>query len=651
MTDRRSILTIVLAVTAFALPGCAASEKVKERGDWAAKRTESVAAVRKAYTKQEYMISMRDGTRLFTQIYAPKRTDAKFPMLMMRTPYSCRPYGEDDYCDKLGPDKRFMEDGYIFVYQDVRGTYMSEGTFVNMTPHVSDKESPADIDESSDTFDTIEWLLAHIPNHNGRIGMWGISYPGFYSAAGAIDHHPALVAVSPQAPIADWFFDDFHHHGAFFLPHTFNFIASFGKPRPEPTTQRHEHFDHGTPDGYQFFLDLGPLKNVNEKYFHGEIEFWNQAVQHPNYDEFWQRRNLLPHLRHVSPAVLTVGGWFDAEDLYGALNTYRSIEEKNPNARNGIVMGPWSHGGWARSGGDQLGNISFGAKTSDFYNENIIYPFFRYHLKGEGTLDLPEAYMFETGTNRWRRFDAWPPNGLEPRNIYVGEGFTLSFDAPSVEGVVFDEYVSDPTKPVPFTQTITVRMPREYMTDDQRFAARRPDVLAYQTVELDEDVTLAGPVVADLWVSTSGTASDWVVKLIDVFPPDAEDSSATNDLTAMGGYQMMVRSEAIRGRFRNSYEHPEPFVPNQPTRVRLELQDVLHTFQEGHRIMVQVQSTWFPIVDINPHHYAENVFLADEEDFIKATQRVYRSREYPTRLQVAVLPSMKGESPEVVVTQ
>ncbi len=651
MTDRRSLLTFVLTVTMFVLPGCASSEKVSERGGRAARWGGSRAAVRKAYTKQEYMIPMRDGVHLFTQVYTPKRTREKFPIILLRTPYSCRPYGEDEFRSTLGPNKQLREDGYIFVYQDVRGTYMSEGTFVNMTPHVPDKASPADVDESSDTYDTIEWLLTHVPNHNGRVGMWGISYPGFYSAAGMIDHHPALVAVSPQAPIADWYFDDFHHHGAFFLPHLFNFIASFGKPRPEPTTERHSRFEHGTPDGYQFFLDLGPLENVNEVYFHGEIDFWNKTVEHPNYDEFWQRRNILPHLHNVSPAVLTVGGWYDAEDLYGSLNIYQSIEQRNPGVDNMIVMGPWSHGGWSRTGGDQLGNISFGAKTSDFYNDEIIYPFFTYHLKGEGELDLPEAQMFETGTNRWRQFDEWPPEVVEPRTLYVGEGFTLSFEAPSVDGVVFDEYVSDPITPVPFTETVTVRMPKAYMTDDQRFAARRPDVLAYQTQELEEDVTLAGPVIADLWVSTSGTASDWVVKLIDVFPADAEDFNVTDDLTAMGGYQMMVRSEVIRGRFRNSYEHPEPFVSNEPTRVRLELQDVLHTFQEGHRIMVQIQSTWFPMVDINPHRYAENVFLAEKEDFVKATQRVYRSREYSTRLEVTVLPSVDDEPTEAVILE
>jgi len=590
------------------------------------------------------MIPMRDGVHLFTQVYAPKRTDERFPILMVRTPYSCRPYGENEYRSSLGPNRELEDDGYIFVYQDVRGTYMSEGTFVNMTPHLDVKESPADIDESTDAYDTIEWLLEHVENHNGRVGMWGISYPGFYTAASSINHHPALVAVSPQAPIADWFFDDFHHHGALFLPHLFNFISAFGKPRPEPTTERHSHFDHGTPDGFQFFLDLGPLKNVNEKYFHGEIDFWNKTVEHPDYDDFWQRRNLLPHLFNVSPAVLVVGGWFDAEDLYGALNIYTSIERKNPDVDNRIVMGPWSHGGWGRRAGDHLGNVSFGSRTSDYYNDEIITPFFAYHLKGKGRLDLPEAQMFETGTNRWRRFDTWPPAEVEPVALYVHEGGTLSADVPAVNGVAFDEYVSDPKKPVPFTQEICVGMPREYMTDDQRFAARRPDVLAYQTVVLDDDVTLAGPVFADLWVSTSGTASDWIVKLIDVFPPDAEDTEFTDETTAMGGYQMMVRSEVIRGRFRNSYERPEPFVPDKPTHVRLKLQDVLHTFQEGHRIMVQIQSTWFPIVDLNPHHYAENVFLADEADFVKATQRVYHSQEYPTRLEVTVLPQAEGDA-------
>jgi putative CocE/NonD family hydrolase len=559
---------------------------------------------------------------------------------MRRTPYSCAPYGENTYPDAIGPSREIMEAGYIIVYQDVRGCYLSEGEFDNMTPHIPVKQGTAEIDESSDTYDTIEWLLANLPNHNGRVGLWGISYPGFYAAASMIDAHPALKASSPQAPIADWWYDDFHHHGAFFLPHAFGFLHTFGQARPEPTTRRNGPlFDFPTPDGYRFYLDMGPLSNANDRYFKHRIAFWDSIVAHPDYDAYWQARNLLPHLNNVAPAVMTVGGWFDAEDLYGALNIYRSIEAKNPGIFNVLVMGPWSHGGWSRGSGEVLGDVPFGSATSEFYRAQIEFPFFQHYLKDEGDGNLPEAYVFETGADRWRTFDAWPPAGTALRALYVQEGGRLDWSAPTTALEQYDEYVSDPDKPVPHTPQIHLGMNQPYMTDDQRFAARRPDVLTYQTGVLDADVTLAGPVIAELWVSTSGTDSDWVVKLIDVFPGDAPDHEGLRPYEHMGDFQMMVRSEVIRGRFRNSDEHPEPFVPDQPTLVRLPLQDVLHTFQRGHRIMVQVQSTWFPLVDRNPQKYVDNIYLAKEEDFIKATQRIYRSRRHPTRLQVGVLPA------------
>ncbi len=642
MVYRRKFIAVqLLLMTAMLTPGCATLDAKHAGKDHAAQMRRTMAKVRRQYDKHEYMIPMRDGVKLFTAVYTPKSKREKYPFILFRTPYSCKPYGEQFYFPSLGPTKQLADDGYIFVYQDVRGAFMSEGEFVNMTPHVEDKKSKKDIDESSDAYDTIDWLVKNIPNNNGRAGMWGISYPGFYSAASMIDHHPALVAVSPQAPIADWFFDDFHHHGAFFLPHTFNFISMFGRARPEPKKNFGERFDHGTPDGYQFFLDLGPLKNVNEKYFHDEIAFWNEAVEHPNYDEFWQKRDILPHLNNVSPAVLTVGGWYDAEDLYGPLNIYQSIEEKNPDVFNALVMGPWAHGGWMRGDGDHLGNVSFDTKASKFYAENIITPFFRYNLKGKGELNLPEAYVFETGVNEWRTFDHWPPLGLTSKSLFAREGGKLSNEPPAGDAA-YDEYVSDPKKPVPFTEAVDKGMTRPYMTDDQRFASRRTDVLTYQTDVLDDAMTLAGPIYADLWVSTSGTASDWIVKVIDVLPPDAEDSEFVSDHQHMGNYQMMVRSEVIRGRFRNSYENPEPFVPNEPTHIRLKLQDVLHTFEAGHRVMIQIQSTWFPIVDRNPHNYVDNVFKADEEDFIKATQRVHRSKGHASRIDVTVLEADDG---------
>jgi len=593
---------------------------------------------REHYDKREARIPMRDGAKLFTSIYTPKDLSQKYPILMMRTPYSVGPYGEDKYKDTLGPSDLEMKDGFIVVYQDVRGCYMSEGDFVDVRPHMDTKSGPKDVDESTDAFDTIEWLLANVQNHNGKVGMWGISYPGFYAAASMIDHHPALAAVSPQAPIADWFFDDFHHHGTLFLPHAFNFLSGFGQPRPSPTTERNRGFQHPTPDGYDFFLRLGPLSNVDEKYFHKGIRFWEDLVAHPNYDAFWEARNLQPHLKRVAPAVMTVGGWFDAEDLFGALHVYSAVEQQNPGIFNVLVMGPWQHGGWSRSDGDKLGIARFGDKTSFYYREKIELAFFDRFLKGRGGSDLAEANVFETGANRWRTFDRWPPSGLVQRSLFLGEGRTLSFDAPAAVDPASDGFVSDPNQPVPYTEAITTGMTREYMTDDQRFAARRPDVLAYRTEPLAENLTLAGPLKADLWVSTSGTDSDWIVKLIDVFPDDAPTPDDYPAGKALGGCEMMVRSEAIRGRFRESYAQPKPFVPGEPTLVPLVLQDVLHTFQKGHRIMVQIQCTWFPLVDRNPQTYVDNVFEAKPEDFVPASQKVFRSAQHPTRIEVGELP-------------
>jgi len=661
---RRSVplaLSLVLSL-AVALPLLPTASARAQRNDDDEKRAERI---RSGYTKFEYRIPMRDGVELFTSVYLPNDRSKTYPILMRRTPYGVGPYGAARYQDDLGPNPMLAENGYVFVYQDVREKYMSGGEFLNMTPHIESKRGPQDVDESTDTWDTIEWLLEHLPNHNGRVGIWGISYPGFYTAAGMIDSHPALKAASPQAPIADWFFDDFHHHGAFFLSHTFNFISSFGRERPEPTTERPERFEHGAVDGYQFFLDMGPLSNANEEHLKGEIEFWNQLVEHPNYDEFWQQRNLLPHLDNISTAVMTVGGWFDAEDLYGPLKIYRTVERNNPGIFNMLVMGPWVHGGWSRTDGEKLSHVEFGFKTSEYYQEHIETPFFEHFLRsgpGDGELSLPEAFVFETGANRWRTFEHWPPAATEERALYLDDGGTLGWQPPGSgdepDGEPYDEYVSDPGKPVPFTEVIDIGMTREYMVSDQRFAGRRPDVLVFQTEVLKEDLTLAGPIQAELWVSTSGTASDWVVKVIDVFPPDFgedEDGPRTSwrnrDRTAvpekkMGNYWMMVRGEVIRGRFRNRYEDPEPFEPNRPTKVFFELQDVLHTFQRGHRIMVQIQSTWFPLVDRNPQTWVPNIFKAKEEDFQKATQRVYHSPEHPTRLVVGVLPAEDRTGPQ-----
>jgi uncharacterized protein len=592
------------------------------------------------YSKSEQMVPMRDGVKLFTSIYAPNDTSQKYPILLSRTPYSCAPYGAEAYKENIGPSTLFAKEGYIVVYQDVRGAWMSEGSYVNMRPQNDNKSKPSDIDESSDTYDTIDWLVKNIPNNNGRVGMWGISYPGFYTAVGMIDAHPALKAASPQAPIADWFIgDDFHHNGTLFLPHAFNFFTGFGKPRPKPTAVGDgSRFNHGTPDGYGFFLEMGPLANADKKYLHGNIAYWNEMMEHPNYDAWWQARNTRPHLRDIKPAVMTVGGWFDAEDLFGALNTYKSVEKQSPGAYNILVMGPWFHGGWSRGDGEGLGDVRFGSKTSAFYRENIELPFFNYYLKDKGAMKLPEAYVFETGSNKWKTYDQWPPANAHSQALYIRPNGELSLSQPAGVDNSFDEYISDPAKPVPFINNINIGMTREYMVDDQRFASRRPDVLTYQTDALTEDITVAGPLTASLFVSTSGTDSDYVVKLIDVYPGDAPDNSPNLTGMKMGGYEMLVRGEPMRARFRKSFEKPEAMTPNKIEKIEYVMPDVNHTFMKGHRIMVQIQSSWFPLVDRNPQKFVD-LYKATEADFQRATERVYHSAQYGSHLKLSVVQS------------
>jgi putative CocE/NonD family hydrolase len=607
---------------------------------------QGVVEVKSRYTKYEYRIPMRDGKRLFTAVYVPKDQDQTYPILLMRTPYSVRPYGADQYPDKLGPSTLFTKSGYIFAYQDVRGRWMSEGEYVNMRPHLAVKKDPKATDESTDTYDTIDWLLKRVPNHNGKVGQWGISYPGFYTAAGMIDAHPALKAVSPQAPVTDWFIgDDWHHNGALFLPHMFNFMARFDRPRPEPTKKFNPTFDHETPDGYEFFLKLGSLKDAGAKYFKGEAAFWDEANKHTTYDDFWKARNIRQHLKDVKPAVLTVGGWFDAENLFGALEVYRNLKKNSAKTSNRLVMGPWVHGGWSREEGSKpedvskLGDVSFNAKTAEFYRKEIELPFFEYYLKDKGKMEHPEAWVFETGTNVWRKHDAWPPKNAKPRSFYFQAGSKLGNKAPSDEKAEDgqDEYVSDPAKPVPFINKIGIGMLAEYMTADQRFASRRPDVLVYETDVLDDDVTIAGPIHVDLFVSTTGTDADWIVKLIDVYPDDYPDPNPNPTGVKMGGYQQLVRGDVMRGKFRNSFEKPEAFLPGKPTSVKFAMQDVCHTFRSGHRILIQVQSSWFPLVDRNPQTFVD-IYSARMSDYRKATQRVYRTREMPSRVSVLVMP-------------
>ncbi len=596
-------------------------------------RTQQPYDILSDYTKSEFLTPMRDGKKLFTAVYSPKDVSRSYPILLSRTPYGVAPYGERDFPAELGPSDIFSRDGFIFAYQDVRGRMMSEGEFVNMTPVLSQK-SGGGIDESTDAYDTIEWLVRNIPNNNGNVGIWGISYPGFYAACGLIDAHPALKAVSPQAPIADWFEgDDFHHNGALYLAHAFNFLAAFGKARPEPTMKPDPFFQFPTPDGYDFFLKLGPLSNVNAKYFKNEIPFWNEITQHGVYDSFWQSRNLRPHLKNVRPAVMVVGGWYDAEDLFGTLGVYQAIESSSPGAYNVLVMGPWYHGGWARTDGDFLGNIRFGSDTADFYRREIEFPFFRRFLKGAGTLDLPEAYVFLTGGNEWRRENRWPPRNARAQSLYLRAEGRLAWERPSDGSSAFDEYVSDPAKPVPYTSEIVTGMNREHMVEDQRFASRRPDVLTYETDVLEKDVTIAGPIVSNLYVSTTGADSDFVVKLIDVFPDDSPDFAENPANVRMGGFQQLVRGEPFRGKFRNGLSAPAPFVPGEIANIQYRMPDVFHRFRKGHRIMVQIQSSWFPLVDRNPQQFMD-IYQAKEGDFKKATQRVHRSGAFPSSVTV-----------------
>jgi putative CocE/NonD family hydrolase len=627
-------LLLVTALTAVAQP------PNRTKSDT---QTELHDYIKSHYTKYEYMIPMRDGVKLFTAVYVPKDDSQTYPVMLTRTPYSCAPYGADRYPDALRPGDRYTKSGYIFAYQDVRGRWASEGEYMNVRPHNPAKKGQ-EIDESSDTFDTVDWLLKHVKGHNGKVGQTGISYPGFYTVAGMIDAHPAVKAVSPQAPVMDWFVgDDWHHNGCLFLPHCFGFMYGFGKERPEPTKKfGRPGFDFDTPDGYKFYLEMGPIKNADAKYYKKEIAFWNEVMKHPNYDEFWKSRNLRQYVKNIKPAVLTVGGWFDAENLFGALETFKASEANNPPPNNHLVMGPWVHGGWSGQDGDRLGDVQFNAKTGEFYREHIEFPFFEFHLKGKGDNKVPKAWVFETGTNMWRKYDTWPPKESQPVSLYLGYPGTLAktnkqdSTANVADTVGYDEYVSDPAKPVPFINKTVLGMAQEYMTADQRFASTRPDVLTYQTPVLKEDLTIAGSIDVELYVSTTGTDADWVVKLIDVYPDDFPDPSPNPTGVKMGGYQQLLRGDPFRGKFRNSFEKPEPFKPGEVAKIKFTMQDILHTLRPGHRLMVQVQSTWFPLVDRNPQTFCD-INTASENDFKKQTHRVYHDAEHPSKLTVRVV--------------
>lgn len=577
------------------------------------------------YTKKEIYITMRDGVKLFTTVYMPKDVSEKHPILLTRTPYSCAPYGEDKFSSFWNsPRTYFMKENYIYVQQDVRGRWMSEGIFEDIRPFNPHKKG-TETDEASDTYDTIDWLVKNLQNNNGNVGVFGISYPGFYSTMAALSNHPALKAVSPQAPVTEWFLgDDFHHNGAFMLMDGFAFYSGFGKPRPKPTTIGAKGFDFPSKDNYAFYLKTGALTNFT-KLMGDSIQFWRDLMGHPNYDAWWKARDARANVQLISPniATLVVGGLYDAEDCYGAWNLYKAIEKKTKN-NNKIVMGPWYHGQWARSDGSFLGNVQWGSNTTEWYGKNVELPFFNYYLKQKGNIDqLQEATIFFSGANEWKHLPKWPVDEVTYESYALRKGGYLSKIVPLMAPLSsWEEYISDPAKPIPYTEDIHFGRTREYMTDDQRFAARRPDVLVFQTEPLENDLTLAGPIKADLMVAITGTDADFVVKLIDVFPDNF--TYEKDNGYVMNGYQMLVRGEVMRGKFRNSFEKPEPFVPNKPTRVKYELPDVAHTFKKGHRLMIQVQSSWFPLVDRNPQQFMD-IYQAKDSDFKKATIRIYHN--------------------------
>ncbi len=591
--------------------------------------------VKENYTKIDTTITMRDGIKLYTVIYIPKDVSVKYPFLLERTPYSAAPYGDTSYSNRIGHDTSLMKEKFIFVYQDVRGRYMSEGHNLEVTPHIANKKTKKDVDESSDTWDTVDWLLKNVKNNNGRVGIYGISYPGFYATASLPGAHPAIKAVSPQAPVTDEFIgDDANHNGAFFLLDNFDFMSYFGKGRTGPVKDYLSPvFDVDTKDMYSFFLKLGPVKNSqSEKYFNHQSYIWDEYLQHDTYDDYWKARNIRTHLKNISIPVLVVGGWFDAEDLFGALNTYSAIEDQSKQNNNRLVMGPWTHGAWSAGNWNRFANQEFGSNTSKYFQDSLQLPFFNYYLKDQGNFNAAEATMFETGSNQWKTYDTWPPKNVTNTDYYFNSNNKLS----GHKGTGYDEYISDPAKPVPYTNGIFSGRNNEYMAEDQRFVANRPDVLVYESEPLENDMTVTGKIMADLQVSITGTDADFIVKLIDVLPDNEPNIRNAPRGFNMAGYQRLVRAEVIRGKFRNSFEKPEPFEPGKLSNVKLSLNDVSHTFKKGHKIMVQVQSSWFPLVDRNPQKFMR-IPDANETDFQKAAIRIYHDGTNASRIVLPVL--------------
>ena len=597
------------------------------------------------YVKKEVYTPTRDGVKLFTAVYMPKDTTEAHPILMTRTPYSCAPYGETKFRAYWNSYvKAYFKEGYIIVTQDVRGRWMSEGTFVDVRPFNANKKGK-EIDEASDTYDAIDWLVKNIPHNNGKVGVFGISYPGFYSTMAAASNHPALKAVSPQAPVTNWFLgDDFHHNGAFFQMDAFSFYSSFGKPRPKPTTMGPSGFDYYTHDNYKFYLETGSIANLT-KALKDSSAFWDELMQHPNYDAWWHARDARNATKNLQPAMLWVGGLFDAEDCWGAWNAYKAAEQNNPGkAFNKIVDGPWYHGQWASNDGTHLGNVRFGSNTSEWYQQHLEIPFFNYFLKGKGDVSqIAEANIFLSGANKWATFSQWPPAEKKDKDLYLQADGKLGWDKPAAADK-YSEYTSDPAKPVPYSQNIHFNRTRTYMTDDQRFTEQRPDVLTFKTDTLTQAVTVTGNVVADILTSISTTDADFVVKVIDVFPDnlsfedvDIYDEKDPAKIYPMGGYEMLVRAEVFRGRFRKSYEKPEAFTPGKVEEVKFELPPIAHTFKPGHRIMIQIQSSWFPLVDRNPQQFVD-IYHASTKDFIKSDIKVYHNTQYASKVILPVLP-------------
>jgi len=581
------------------------------------------------YNRQEVMIPMRDGVKLNTVIFTPKEQTAPLPFLLSRTPYGVS--------DNPSPEKSqytsdMAADGYIFVFQDIRGRYKSEGRF-EMQRFNRNKKDPKAIDESTDTYDTFDWLLANIKNNNGKAGMYGISYDGWTTVMGAIDPHPALVAVSEQATPADMFLgDDFHHNGAFRLSYGFEYAFM------EEAAKTDSLFPFGSYDVYDWYLQLGPLSNVNKKYFHNKIPSWNDYVNHPNYDDFWQKQGLGARLDSPRVHIMHVAGWWDQEDFYGPQKTYEILEKKDAHHKNNIVIGPWNHGGWAGGPGNKLGNIKFDTSTGIDFRKDIQAKWFAWYLKGKGDGNFAEAITFQTGSNQWKTYDTWPPSAAAKKNLYLQANGKLSFNKPVArKSSSSDSYISDPAHPVPYrTRPIEETYgpgSRWYtwLLEDQRFVDKRPDVLSWETDLLESDITVTGNLSAKLFAATTGSDADWVVKLIDVYPAEYPKE------IKMGGYQLMVANDVFRGRFRNSFVHPEPITPNKIESYTVDLHSINHVFKKGHRIMVQVQSTWFPIIDRNPQHYVPNIFEAAETDFIKATHSIYRSAQYPSHIELSVM--------------